>query len=166
MQVHQRHPAPVQPESFTARIGRIAACSQRGRPLGFQLSKLVGRRRHTRMRAMAEYPPPPGESHLPSQDGSPALTSARAEAEAFNEGNLSAARQRFINHGISVASWAREMGFSEALVYSVLSGKSQYTRGESFKIAVALGLRKPPSGELSFAPPQVVYREDALDSGL
>ncbi len=57
------------------------------------------------------------------------------------------AREKFREHGVSVACWARERGFSTALVYSVLSGKNQATRGESFKIGVALGLRKPPSGD-------------------
>lgn len=77
------------------------------------------------------YPTPP---HCSS--------SAAASADA-----LSAAREKFRAHGVSVACWARENGFSSALVYSVLSGKNQATRGESFKIGVALGLREPPSGE-------------------
>ncbi|MDP4078804.1 DNA-binding protein [Acidovorax sp. A1169] len=61
---------------------------------------------------------------------------------------LNAAREKFDDHGISIACWARERGFSAALVYSVLNGKSQARRGESFRIGVALGLRKPPSGDL------------------
>jgi gp16 family phage-associated protein len=166
MQVHQLRQAAAQRERLTACIGRITGRDHRGRRLGFELSKQVGRRRHTRMRAMAESLPPSSESHLPIQDGSAVPDSAATGPDAQTEDSLSAARQRFIDHGISVASWAREMGFSEALVYSVLRGKSRYTRGESFKIAVALGLRKPPSGELSFAPPPVVPREDALTSGL
>ena len=115
---------------------------------------------------MAESLPPPSEFHSPSQDGTYALNSAPPEPDAQTEESLSAARQRFIDHGVSVASWAREKGFSVPLVYSVLGGKSQCSRGESFKIAVALELRKPPSSEFPFAPPQKIPREDALASGI
>ena len=50
----------------------------------------------------------------------------------------------FRDHGVSVAEWARDRGFSVPLVYSVLSGRNRATRGESFQISVALGLRTIP----------------------
>ncbi|MFV5215222.1 DNA-binding protein [Azonexus caeni] len=43
--------------------------------------------------------------------------------------------------GISIAEWARENRFSCGLVYQVLEGKRRCLRGQSHKIAVALGLK-------------------------
>lgn len=43
--------------------------------------------------------------------------------------------------GISIAEWARENHFSCGLVYQVLEGKRRCLRGQSHKIAVALGLK-------------------------
>ncbi len=37
-----------------------------------------------------------------------------------------------------------EKGFTPALVYSVLKGERKCLRGQSFKIAVALGIRPQP----------------------
>lgn len=48
--------------------------------------------------------------------------------------------------GISIAEWARENKFSRALVYQVLEGKRRCLRGQSHRIAVALGLKE---GQLS-----------------
>lgn len=53
-------------------------------------------------------------------------------------------KQQFELHGLSIREWAQAQGFSERLVYAVLSGKSKGLRGESFRIAVALGLRNEP----------------------
>ncbi|MCW8885877.1 MAG: hypothetical protein OQK12_11585 [Motiliproteus sp.] len=47
----------------------------------------------------------------------------------------------FKNHNVSVAEWARRKGFSQSLVYQVLSGKRSPVRGESYQIAIALGLK-------------------------
>ncbi|RKT58790.1 gp16 family phage-associated protein [Azonexus fungiphilus] len=43
--------------------------------------------------------------------------------------------------GISIAEWARENRFSCGLVYQVLEGKRRCLRGQSHRIAVALGLK-------------------------
>lgn len=43
--------------------------------------------------------------------------------------------------GISIAEWARENRFSAGLVYQVLEGKRRCLRGQSHRIAVALGLK-------------------------
>lgn len=51
-------------------------------------------------------------------------------------------RQEFLEEGMSVADWARTHSFSLPLVYAVLKGRNHATRGESHKIAVALGLKK------------------------
>jgi gp16 family phage-associated protein len=50
-------------------------------------------------------------------------------------------RTDFFLKGISIADWAREHQFSQDLVYAVLSGRSKGTRGESHRIAIALGLK-------------------------
>lgn len=51
-------------------------------------------------------------------------------------------RKAFEESGVSVSEWARENGFSAGLVYAVLQGKRQCIRGQSYRIAVALGLRQ------------------------
>jgi gp16 family phage-associated protein len=66
--------------------------------------------------------------------------------------SLPEVRQRFLDDGVSVAGWARDRGFSLPLVYSVLSGRNRASRGESFQISVALGLRAPPRHVEFFRP--------------
>ena len=56
-------------------------------------------------------------------------------------------KQILAANGLTVREFARTHGFSEALVYSVLANKTKGLRGQSFKIAVALGLRPAPSIE-------------------
>ena len=67
-------------------------------------------------------------------------------------------KQNLADHGVTIRDWALSRGFSEALVYAVLAGKNKATRGESFRIAVALGLKEKPS--LIDAPRYVI---EALD---
>lgn len=62
-------------------------------------------------------------------------------------------KSTFIEHGISIRDWATSNGFSQDLVYAVLNGRNQATRGQSYKIAVALGLRDAPN--LSAVPEQL-----------
>lgn len=50
-------------------------------------------------------------------------------------------RSIFTECGVSIADWARAEGFSVALVYHVIEGKRPCTRGQSHRIAVALGLK-------------------------
>jgi gp16 family phage-associated protein len=54
------------------------------------------------------------------------------------------ARQALRANGRSVAEWARHNGFPAALVYAVLGGQRKCLRGESHRIAVALGLKALP----------------------
>jgi gp16 family phage-associated protein len=54
------------------------------------------------------------------------------------------ARQWFREQGLSVTEWSMARGFTPALVHVVLKGERKCLRGQSFKIAVALGLRPPP----------------------
>ena len=66
--------------------------------------------------------------------------------------DLERVRQMFLDDGISIACWARERGFSLPLVYSVLSGRNRASRGESYRISVALGLRPAPRHDDFFRP--------------
>lgn len=50
--------------------------------------------------------------------------------------------------GESIADWADRHGFERKLVYSILTGNRKCLRGQSFKIAVALGLKPAQSQEL------------------
>lgn len=59
------------------------------------------------------------------------------------------ARAIFENTGWSVAEWARLQGFSTGLVYQVLEGRRKCLRGQSYRIAVALGLKQGEMVNLS-----------------
>lgn len=62
-------------------------------------------------------------------------------------------KDEFAELGLSVSGWAKQRGYSQALVYQVLSGNRKALRGESHKIAVELGLKDGKSGcyeDLSF----------------
>ena len=50
-------------------------------------------------------------------------------------------KEEFAKRGISVSLWAREMGYSPALVHQVLSGKLKCSRGQAHDIAVIFGLK-------------------------
>jgi gp16 family phage-associated protein len=52
------------------------------------------------------------------------------------------ARGDFRNRGITIAAWAKENGFEIKLVYAVLAGERKCYRGESHRIAVALGIKE------------------------
>lgn len=62
--------------------------------------------------------------------------------------------------GISVAQWARERGFSEALCREILAGRKKCLRGQSHNIAVALGMKAgvPTTKPARVAPGDVVER--------
>lgn len=60
---------------------------------------------------------------------------------APSQSELDAVKRQFYEEGVSVVDWARQRGFDVHLVYSVLSGRSRASRGESHRIAVALGLK-------------------------
>ena len=56
------------------------------------------------------------------------------------------AQQWFVDQGIAVSDWAAAQGFTTALVYAVLHGRRKGLRGQSHRIAVALGLKAAPEG--------------------
>lgn len=68
---------------------------------------------------------------------------------AFNTYFVKNVRSIFAESGISIAEWARTEGFSTALVYQVIEGKRQCVRGQSHRIAVALGLKEGVICDLS-----------------
>lgn len=61
-------------------------------------------------------------------------------------------RHEFDVRGLSISEWARQRGFSTALVYQVLGGKRRARRGQSHRIAVALGLKEGIAAEMSDLP--------------
>ena len=52
-------------------------------------------------------------------------------------------KAKFEAEGITMTAWAKAHGFTPLAVYQVLNGYSRGTRGNSRKIAIALGLREP-----------------------
>jgi gp16 family phage-associated protein len=68
--------------------------------------------------------------------------------EPWNE-RVERVRDQFAASGISVAQWSKERGFSDYLVRQILTGRRQALRGQSHRIAVALGLKPfvPAPGE-------------------
>lgn len=51
----------------------------------------------------------------------------------------------FVANGINISEWSKEHGFSRYTVHDLLRGKRIGRRGESHKVAVALGLKSDPS---------------------
>lgn len=56
-------------------------------------------------------------------------------------------RAELARNGLSLASWARSHGFSEALTYRVMRGHPAKL-GQSHRIAVALGLKEGGSSDV------------------
>lgn len=51
------------------------------------------------------------------------------------------AREQFAASGTNVSEWARDRGFSLRLVHQILRGERRCIRGDSHRIAVALGIK-------------------------
>lgn len=58
---------------------------------------------------------------------------------------LDQVRELFEINGESIAQWARQRGFSPALVYRVLRGETTAVRGKTHEIAIALGVKRAPT---------------------
>lgn len=67
-------------------------------------------------------------------------------------------KAEFKRKGISIAQWATANGFSTNLVFEVLAGRKKAVRGQSHKIAVALGLKE---GEIVHAIGSALARKAA-----
>ncbi len=63
------------------------------------------------------------------------------EAPPRNVRSPAEIRASFRASGISIAEWSSRHGFKAALVYAVIKGERKCLRGESHRIAVALGLK-------------------------
>lgn len=57
--------------------------------------------------------------------------------------------------GVSVSEWARERGFSPSLTNAIIKGKRRCLRGQSHRIAVALGLKVAEDFEFEDGGPQL-----------
>lgn len=64
-----------------------------------------------------------------------------AKADELLRQRASAMREQFIASGTNVSEWARERGFGLRLVHQILRGERSCRRGESHRIAVALGIK-------------------------
>lgn len=53
-------------------------------------------------------------------------------------------KEQFRARGESVGQWADANGFPRDIVYRVLNGRSPAWRGQTHKVAVALGLKANP----------------------
>lgn len=51
-------------------------------------------------------------------------------------------KSEFKRKGVSISAWALANGYSTNLVFEVLAGRKKALRGQSHKIAVALGLKE------------------------
>jgi len=68
--------------------------------------------------------------------------------DAARAARVAAVRAQFEASGTVVADWARNHGFNVNMVHQVLAGRGKWKRGETHRIAVALGLKRevPPPG--------------------
>lgn len=73
---------------------------------------------------------------------------------------VAAVRARFEASGTVVAEWARDRGFNANMVHQVLAGRGKWKRGETHRIAVALGLKQEAAPPGTTAPPR---RADSLE---
>lgn len=65
---------------------------------------------------------------------------------------LQQVRDEFLSRGVSIAEWSRQRGYSCALVYQVLRGGKRCLRGQSHRIALALGLKPGVPGGVEEMP--------------
>ena len=68
------------------------------------------------------------------------------------------------SRGLTVIDWANEYGFNPSNVYRVLNGISKCKRGESHRIALALGLKIEKTDavhSMQRSPRQVVNLQDS-----
>lgn len=80
-------------------------------------------------------------------------------------------RDAIASSGVSIAEWARVNGFSSGLVYQVLEGRRKCVRGQSYRIAVALGIKEGNPVEVArlteilkakFQPEEIIRKESKM----
>lgn len=69
-------------------------------------------------------------------------------------------KRLFAERGLSISEWARRHSFSPTLVYQVLDGERKCVRGQSHKIAVALGLKQGVSTEFEDLETELRFLSD------
>lgn len=72
---------------------------------------------------------------------------------AFTADQLKTARDRITEDGKPISEWAKEKSLDLGMVYHMLTGRSRGVRGESYRVAVALGLRRAAPKKRSAAKP-------------
>lgn len=72
-------------------------------------------------------------------------TAVQDRMRRFDPRQLESIRESFFARGETVADWSRRHGFEPAMVYQVLAGRRACRSGSAHHIALALGLKKPPS---------------------
>ena len=80
---------------------------------------------------------------------------------------LAEMREAFKATGVTVAEWAEAGGFRRENVYAVLTGRLKGHRGESHRIAQALGLKaavSEPVADLLFKRLKRASRDEATDA--
>lgn len=80
------------------------------------------------------------------------MTRPRVSKDIGFQLRVTAARAALSDQGTTISAWAREHGFNIKTVHTVLSGKRACLYGESFQIAVALGIRTKPAPAPTPAP--------------
>lgn len=75
-------------------------------------------------------------------------------------------KAEFAARGLFISEWARRRDFSVSLVYQVLSGKQKALRGQSHRIAVALGLKEGVAGEYNDLPFEVDRHSKTESEGM
>ena len=98
-----------------------------------------------------------------------AAVKAESQLPPISPDMIRAAKARLALAGETMEQWAASNGYPPKSVYNVLSGRRACIRGESFKIAVALGLRpdlhrvdeRPHAPVLPVAVPEAPYNTGA-----
>lgn len=68
------------------------------------------------------------------------------------------AKAELLRKGVSISEWATSNGYSVPIVFEVLSGKRKCIRGQSHRIAVALGIK---DGEICTNPARALVQQAA-----
>lgn len=71
----------------------------------------------------------------------PTIISAGSSPSVRNSDPHLGVRLSFYAKGITLKDWAIAHGFNPSLVYAIFQGKRKCLRGESHRIAVALGIK-------------------------
>ena len=64
-----------------------------------------------------------------------------SNANSLTRERAIAVRAQFVASGTNISEWARDRGFTLQLVHQILRGERSCMRGESHRIAVALGIK-------------------------